>query len=124
MTSSPQPNDKSVEELLTELADKIYTDNKKLLRETKNFFEASFRKLGVSIKKNSETANYIQGSILKHEKYLKSLKHSNENVEETLANVLLAIKQNEYLQAWYPAQHDYPDLKVTGKHPAKVKASA
>lgn len=112
----------SPEELFRELADKIYIDNKKLLREVKNFFESSLRKISISVKKNSETANYVHGSILKHEKYLKSLKDSSSNLEETLANVLLAIKQNEYLQAWYPAQHGYPDLKVTGKHPAKIKA--
>jgi hypothetical protein len=115
MTSSP-------EELLEELAEKIYRDNKKLLREIKNFFEASFRQLKASIKKNAEVAQYVHGSILKHEKYLNELKKSNQNVDETLCNVLLAIRQNEFLQAWYPAQHGYPDLKVTGKHPAKVKA--
>jgi response regulator RpfG family c-di-GMP phosphodiesterase len=41
-----------------------------------------------------------------------------ESVEETLLNVLLAIRQNEYLQANYPAQHGFPELKVTGTHPA------
>jgi hypothetical protein len=119
-----ESKNKSIEELLSDVADKIYADNKKLLRETKNFFELSLAKLSASIKKNAETANYVHGTVLKHEKYLKALKASNENVEETLGNVLLAIKQNEFLQAWYPAQHGYPDLKVTGKHPAKVKAMA
>lgn len=124
MTSSPEPTNKSIEELLNEFAEKIYADNKKLLRETKNWFQQSQMKLSQAIKKNAETANYIHGTVLKHEKYLKSLKASNENVEETLANVLMAIKQNEYLQAWYPAQHGYPDMKVTGKHPAKVKVAS
>jgi hypothetical protein len=37
-------------------------------------------------------------------------------------NVLLAIRQNEYLQAWYPAQQGYPEMKVVGSHPYKTKA--
>ena|ERR1700722_738102 len=122
MKKSFEPTNKSVEQLLIELADKIYDDNRKLLRETKNFFEASFLRLKSSIKKNAEVANYVHGSILKHEKYLNELKKSNQNVDETLCNVLLAIRQKEFLQAWYPAQQGYPDMKVTGKHPAKVKA--
>lgn len=113
----------SHEEILNDIADKIYEQNKKLLRETKNFFNSSLRELKDSIKKNHEVANYIHGSLLKNQKHLKTLTESNANVEETLANVLLAIKQNEYLQAWYPAQHGYPDLKVTGKHPAKVQVA-
>lgn len=43
-----------------------------------------------------------------------------DNVDETLGNVLLAIRQNEYLKAWYPAQHGFPEMKVEGKHPAKT----
>lgn len=40
--------------------------------------------------------------------------------DDTLLNVLLAIRQNEYLQAYYPAQHGYPEMKLTGTHPAKI----
>ncbi len=109
------------EELLSKLSDKIYADNRHLLKETKKFFADSFKNLRASINKNAQVANYVHGTVLKHEKFLKELNKSNQNLEEALANVLLAIKQNEYLQAWYPAQHGYPDLKVTGKHPAKVK---
>lgn len=54
-----------------------------------------------------------------HEKILSRIARTNENAEETLCNVLLAIRQNEYLQAWYPAQHGFSEMKVTGKHPAK-----
>jgi hypothetical protein len=52
----------------------------------------------------------------------KSLEENNrvtQNVDESLGNVLLAIRQNEYLQAYYPAQLGFPEMKVTGKHPAK-----
>jgi flagellar hook-basal body complex protein FliE len=38
------------------------------------------------------------------------------NADETLCNVLLAIRQNEYLQAWYPPQRGNPEQKVVGKY--------
>ena len=43
-----------------------------------------------------------------------------QSTEDTLLNVLLAIRQNEYLQANYPEQHGYPEMKVVGSHPAKT----
>lgn len=58
--------------------------------------------------------------ILRHEKFLDGIKHTNENVEEILGNVLLAIRQNEYLQAWYPPQQEHPEMKVVGIHPANL----
>lgn len=54
-------------------------------------------------------------------KEMENVRIINQNVEATLCNVLLAIRQNEYLQAWYPAQQGYPEMKVTGKHPIKIK---
>ena len=47
-----------------------------------------------------------------------------ENTEETLLNVLLAIRQNEYLQAWYPEQQGYPEMKVVGQHPLQKRKVA
>lgn len=63
-------------------------------------------------------------SIEKHEKFLNGIKNTNENVEEILGNVLMAIRQNEYLQAWYPAQSGFPEMKVTGIHPANLDKKA
>ena len=42
------------------------------------------------------------------------------STEDALLNVLLAIRQNEYLQAYYPEQHGYQSMKVTGTHLAKI----
>jgi F0F1-type ATP synthase delta subunit len=111
-------------EELKKLAEKIAEDNRALLREHKKFFKESLMEVKAAIKKNAGVANYIHGSLLKYEKSLKAVSKTNENVEETLGNVLLAIRQNEYLQAWHPEQYGYPAMKVTGKHPAKVKVSA
>ncbi len=52
-------------------------------------------------------------------KFLEKITKTNENVEEALCNVLLAIRQNEYLQAWYPAQNGIPEQRVVGKYVPK-----
>ena len=65
--------------------------------------------------------NQIQKKIDNHEKFLEDIKKTNEIVEESLCNVLLAIRQNEYLQAWYPAQMGFPEMKVAGRHPATIE---
>ena len=51
---------------------------------------------------------------------LQEIKSTNETVSDTLLNVLLAIRQNEYLQAWYPPQKGFDAMKVTGTHPANL----
>ena len=61
--------------------------------------------------------------IKDHNKFLDQLSTSNHNLEDTVLNVLLAIRQNEYLQAWYPAQHGYDAMKLVGSHPAKTNGS-
>jgi len=50
---------------------------------------------------------------------LHELKKMTASTDDTLLNVLLAIRQNEYLQAYYPAQNGFPEMKVVGMHPAK-----
>ncbi len=40
-----------------------------------------------------------------------------ERTEDTVCNVLLAIRQNQFLQAWYPAQKKSPEMHVSGSHP-------
>ena len=50
---------------------------------------------------------------------MKEISSTNKNVEETVCNVLLAIRQNEYLQAYYPEQLGFKEMKVVGKHPSK-----
>lgn len=48
------------------------------------------------------------------DKSMKKVIKTNEVVDETMCNVLLAIKQNEYLHAWYPPQQGQPEQKVAG----------
>lgn len=76
------------------------------------------------IQKSMEELNRLAVSgfekLQEHDKILMQIKECNENAEQTLLNVLLAIRQNEYLQAWYPAQKGIPEMKITGKHPLQV----
>lgn len=45
----------------------------------------------------------------------------HSSMEETLMNVLLAIRQNESLQAWYPAHKGFEEMKVIGPHPSSIE---
>lgn len=74
-----------------------------------------------SMKKMEESIVDAHILIKDHNKFLDQLSTSNHNLEDTVLNVLLAIRQNEYLQAWYPAQHGYDAMKIVGSHPAKTK---
>lgn len=60
----------------------------------------------------------ISLSMKKSHEFLASMTKVNEAVEDTLLNVLLAIRQNEFLHAWYPAQGGHQEQKVVGSHPA------
>ena len=61
--------------------------------------------------------NMIKQTKVEHENTKKAV----VEVDDNLRNVLLAIRQNEYLQAWYPEQAGFPEMKVVGKHPSKLK---
>lgn len=62
----------------------------------------------------------IAEELQEQREFLTEITRLNANIDETLGNVLLAIRQNEYLQAHYPAQNGFPELKVVGRHPSKI----
>ena len=68
---------------------------------------------------NEKTLLSIKKDHEKHKNIMKEISSTNKNVEETVCNVLLAIRQNEYLQAYYPEQLGFKEMKVVGKHPSK-----
>jgi hypothetical protein len=70
---------------------------------------------------NQEAILHLQKEFLLHTELLKEITRINANVDESLGNVLLAIRQNEFLQAYYPAQLGYPEMKIVGTHPAKLE---
>lgn len=45
----------------------------------------------------------------------------NEEIEATICNVMIAIKQNSYLQAWYPEQQGIDEGNFSGAHPIVQK---
>lgn len=63
----------------------------------------------------------IRKTLKEQSESLKEIANTNSNIDETQCNVLLAIRQNEYLQAQYEAQHGYSAMKVIGTHPCKIK---
>ena len=85
---------------------------KKIPYAKQDFFrEASefFKKANYILKKLSNFLDHSSEQLLETKKEnhenretLFTVKTTNENVDATLCNVLLAIRQNEYLQAWYP----------------------
>lgn len=79
---------------------------KGLNKEQEVFHKKTHETNGVFYRK-SETAFVRMLKSLREERDIlkKALQESNDilqNVDSTLCNVLLAIRQNEYLQAWYP----------------------
>lgn len=72
-----------------------------------------------SLRKTDLLLVQIKKSVKAQEECLRENNKTTKCVDETLGNVLLAIRQNEYLQAYYPAQHGFKEMKVVGKHPAK-----
>ncbi len=63
----------------------------------------------------------IDSKLTVYEKKMVELTKLNDSIDETLGNVLLAIRQNEYLQAWYPPQQGHEEMKVVGRHPCQAK---
>lgn len=108
------------------------TEEEKSFQNRLDIFDSILRHLDLTVKKiDSRNDTFIKKTSLsvtelvkkmkEFEEIIKKVKTTNENVDESLCNVLLAIRQNEYLQAWYPEQHGYPEMKVTGIHPAKIQ---
>lgn len=86
-----------------------------------NRFSKLESSLESSSKKNTQILTEIVKKFSSHSDFLEEVLESMKTIDETLCNVLLAIRQNEYLQAYYPAQSGFQELKVSGIHPANVK---
>jgi hypothetical protein len=71
-------------------------------------------------KETLKTVGEIKKILELHEKTLQEITQINRTVEDTLLNVLLAIKQNTFLQAWYPSQAGHPEIHVIGSHPERT----
>ncbi len=97
------------------------SDLKKELASVRKEFETMRHNLVKATSYLNKLITESSKTYVKQEEFLRGIKSTNENIEDTLLNVLLAIRQNEYLQAWYPQQQGYPAMKVAGTHPAKLQ---
>lgn len=52
---------------------------------------------------------------------LEQIMKVHEEIQATICNVMLAIKQNSYLQAWYPEQQGIEAGHFSGPHPIVQK---
>ena len=95
-------------EKFNEMFKKTYLLHQKMESEIREVKKETTSLLAMLTKRLNEQKEAISKSI-----------SVSENSEETLLNVLLAIRQNEYLQAWYPEQHGFPEMNVIGSHPIK-----
>ncbi len=93
----------------------------KTLGEVRREFEIMKTQFKKFIDQSSEWAKANRQCIMQHGEFLEEITAANQNAEEILGNVLLAIRQNEYLQAWYPAQGGFPEMKVAGTHPLNLQ---
>jgi len=85
----------------------------------------SIRKRVDSLCKNTEaTFTAMLKTFCTHEDILNTMLKKMDSIDEMMGLILVAIRQNEYLQAYYPAQHGFPAGKYPGIHPAKLMEKA
>lgn len=98
-----------------------------LARETRalsraiNKIAETYLKIKDYVRANEDLTKVVLEALKAHAKAMDGMKRSHESLDETVCNVLLAIRQNEYLQAWYPATKGYGEMMVTGQHPANIQ---
>ena len=93
---------------------KLMGDMRRNFRELQDEME----KLSVE---NMKVIVHLNHELKNHTDQLTEITRINCNVDETLGNTLLAIRQNQFLQAYYPAQHGFSEMHVTGLHPSKLE---
>lgn len=119
---------KKLEPTLEEKIQKLVRETFEVLAEAKDILKAT-KILNAKTEKDVREIKRANESLLsvvtkrfnEQNDMLSDTCYVTECAEDTLMNVLLAIRQNDYLQAWYPAQHGEAEMKVVGTHPAKLK---
>lgn len=101
--------------------EQMATELKAQVRTLKTQVKFMASQLLILLKATKEQSLIVRTQMKFQNEELRLLKKSNETVEETLLNVLLAIRQHESMKAWYPAQKGYEEMKVVGIHPAKLE---
>lgn len=97
---------------------------KQFLEDTHDFLKQGkrmYKEVSVFLRKANKLMLEAKKDQRKQEDFLSKIAYTNENVEETLCNVLLAIRQCEFLKAWYPAQQGQKEQYVVGKYQESKK---
>lgn len=110
---------KTLEEQFASIEEK----NEKSIKEVKDFLKSIKSTVESLIKKNNESMVEVFKMVQSHQKFLDEMQKSFDVVDETMGCILLAVRQNEYLQTWYPEQNGFPAMKACGLHPSKIKES-
>ena len=98
-----------------EIVSKLEKNLQKKIAEERVLLDRILRECKTQTKNFSEMIKIIKS----YEEHVRKLTYTAECAEETLLNVLVAIRQNESLQAHVPAQHGYPEMQLAGIHPAR-----
>jgi hypothetical protein len=88
--------------------DRINKDLQADVALTKKQLKRLAREAGVFIRRVKKEMAEMRKEMQQHKDFLNKILEVNKCIDETLCKVLLAIRQNEYLQAWYPetVKHD------------------
>lgn len=95
----------------------LTTEQKKI----DNFKSYLKNQLDILIRKTKDHQKKVDKSLDNHQNRLTKIVSTMESIDEMMSLILVAIRQNEYLQAYYPAQHGHPAGKYAGLHPAKLE---
>lgn len=109
MNSIQKMSDCEIFSLLTDISAFITKAEKSRFlsyRSQKNVLKKARAILNSMGEKEDKLLKKITGVLRNHEEVLIKILDVNRNVDETLCNILLAIRQNEYLQAWYPKKEE------------------
>lgn len=82
----------------------------KEFRENRKIFQSIKKQLQIDHNKDEKT---LQNCF----ETLQNICRVNEEIEATICNVMIAIKQNSFLQAWYPEQQGINEGLFSGPHP-------
>ena len=96
-------------DFLKDMRANLLKDHERMINQQRRFQEQVEKRL----QDLSDTASFQQQ---RYQSELKKISDLCQTMDETLCNVLLAVRQNEYLQAWYPAQNGQEEQRVIGKY--------
>lgn len=100
---------------------KFFDEARTIMQNQRSIMATFLAKSDTAHRKTDKELLKMHKQLLKYNEIIDAVAKTNACVDESLCNVLLAIRQNEYLQAYYPAQAGYPEMKVTGMHPANIE---